>query len=126
MSGNSAGIPSLILTGGQVLTMDPHSRVAEAVAIRSSEIVAVGADHEIRTLAGPATRVVELGGRTVLPCINDSHLHGAAYGLTRPPFALDVGHPTVGSITDITPSAGKAASAVTGKVRRVGWSGHGW
>ncbi|NUP17975.1 MAG: amidohydrolase family protein, partial [Streptomyces sp.] len=97
----SDSAPTLILTGGQILTVDAGFTVAEGVAVRGREIVAVGGDTKMRALAGPGTRVVELGGRTVLPGINDSHLHGAAYGLARPPFALDVGHPSVRSIADV-------------------------
>jgi predicted amidohydrolase YtcJ len=103
--------PTLILTGGQVCTVDQDFTVAEGVAVRGRAIVAVGTDAEMRALAGPGTRIVELDGRTVLPGINDSHLHGAAYGMTKPPFALDVGHPAVGSITDITALVGGAVRA---------------
>ncbi|KMS76567.1 amidohydrolase [Streptomyces viridochromogenes] len=103
--------PSLILTGGQVLTVDGDFTVAEGVAVHGRDIVAVGSDREMRALAGPGTRVVELAGRSVLPGINDSHLHGAAYGMTKPPFALDVGHPTVGSIADIAATVERAVSA---------------
>ncbi|AVV46341.1 amidohydrolase [Streptomyces sp. P3] len=103
--------PSLVLTGGQVLTVDGDFTVTEGVAVRGRDIVAVGSDAEMRALAGPGTRLVELGGRTVLPGINDSHLHGAAYGMTKPPFALDVGHPAVGSIADIADAVGRAARA---------------
>ncbi|UUA04087.1 MULTISPECIES: amidohydrolase [Streptomyces] len=101
--------PTLVLTGGQVLTVDAAFTVAEGVAVRGREILAVGSDTEMRALAGPGTRIVELGGRTVLPGINDSHLHGAAYGMTKPPFAIDVGHPAVGSISDIAATVGRAA-----------------
>lgn len=103
--------PTLILTGGQVLTMDREFTVAEAVAVRGREIVAVGKDTDVRALAGPRTEVVELRGRAVLPGINDSHLHGAAYGMTKPPFALDVGHPAVGSIADVAAAVARAARA---------------
>ncbi|MDC2959945.1 amidohydrolase [Streptomyces gilvifuscus] len=103
--------PSLILTGGQVLTVDGDFTVAEGVAVRGRDIVAVGGDDEMRALAGPGTQVVELAGRTVLPGINDSHLHGAAYGITRPPFALAVGHPAVGSIADIAATVERAVVA---------------
>ncbi|MBP2330369.1 putative amidohydrolase YtcJ [Kibdelosporangium banguiense] len=92
---------SIVLVNGQVLTMDPEFSVAEAVAIRDQWIVAVGDSIKIQSMAGPSTRVIDLGGRTVLPGINDSHLHGAAYAMTKPPFALDVGYPTVKSIEDI-------------------------
>ncbi|WP_260326327.1 amidohydrolase [Streptomyces sp. TLI_185] len=79
--------------------------------MRGRSIVAVGSDAEMRALAGPGTRVVGLGGQTVLPGINDSHLHGAAYGMTKPPFAIAVGHPAVGSIADITAAVGRAVQA---------------
>ncbi|MFJ4280238.1 amidohydrolase [Streptomyces massasporeus] len=101
--------PTLVLTGGQVLTVDAGFTVAEGVAVRGRDILAVGGDAEMRALAGPGTRIVELGGRTVLPGINDSHLHGAAYGMTKPPFALDVGHPAVRSLADIAAVVGEAA-----------------
>ncbi|MBV1940171.1 amidohydrolase [Streptomyces sp. BV286] len=115
--------PTLILTGGQVLTVDPGFSVAEAVAVSGREITAVGTDAEVRALAGPATRVVELDGRTVLPGINDSHLHGAAYGMTKPPFAIDVGHPAVRSIADITRAvAGAVLFAAPGEwIIGLGW-----
>ncbi|MFF8392118.1 amidohydrolase [Streptomyces sp. NPDC016172] len=101
--------PTLVLTGGQVLTVDAGFTVAEGVAVRGRDILAVGSDTEMRALAGPGTRIVELGGRTVLPGINDSHLHGAAYGMTKPPFAIDVGHPAVRSLADIAAAVGRAA-----------------
>lgn len=115
--------PTLILTGGQVLTVDGDFTVAEGVAVRGRDIVAVGTDAEVRALAGPDTRVVELNGRTVLPGINDSHLHGAAYGMTKPPFAIDVGHPTVGSIADIAGAVERAVrEALPGEwVVGLGW-----
>jgi predicted amidohydrolase YtcJ len=103
--------PTLILTGGQVLTIDADFTIAEAVAVRGQEITAVGTAAEIAALAGPETRVVDLAGRTVLPGINDSHLHGAAYAMTKPPFAIDVGHPAVGSVADIAEAVRKAAGA---------------
>ncbi|GAB2980854.1 amidohydrolase [Streptomyces pseudoechinosporeus] len=103
--------PTLILTGGRVLTVDADFTVAEAVAVCGREITAVGTAAEIAALAGPSTRVVDLVGRTVLPGINDSHLHGAAYAMTKPPFAIDVGHPAVRSIAEITEVVRKAAEA---------------
>lgn len=100
----------LILTGGDVLTIDDAFTVAQAVAVRANRILAVGSDAEITALAGPHTQVIELAGRTVLPGINDSHLHGAAWALTRPPFALDLSHPAVRSIADIADAVRKAAA----------------
>ncbi|WP_405640241.1 amidohydrolase [Streptomyces sp. NBC_00019] len=119
----SDSTPTLILTDGQVITVDGDFAVAEGVAVHGRDIVAVGSDAEMRALAGPGTRIVELGGRTVLPGIKDSHLHGAAYGLTKPSFALDVGHPAVGSIADIVAVVGQAV----GEARPGEWIvGLGW
>lgn len=103
---------SLILVNGRVCTVDDRFSVAEAVAVDGGRIRAVGTSAEIRALAGPASRVIDLAGRTVLPGINDSHLHGAAYGMTKPPFALDLAFPAVRSIADVV-AAVRAAAAGT-------------
>jgi predicted amidohydrolase YtcJ len=67
--------PDLILAGGRVFTGDESRRWAEAIAISGETIAAVGSDAEIRPLAGASTRVVELGGKLVIPGINDAHMH---------------------------------------------------
>lgn len=78
----SAGAPSRILVNGNVLTMDPENRVVQALAIDGEKIVAAGSDDEIRRLAGPDTSVVDLKGRTVIPGLNDTHLHAIRAGQT--------------------------------------------
>ena len=69
----------LILTGGDVLTLGSPG-VVEALAVRGDRVVAAGTREEVRALAGPATRVVELAGRTVLPGLADNHYHGIGGG----------------------------------------------
>lgn len=59
--------PELILHSGKVLTVDKDFTVAEAIAVRDGKVLAVGASKDIRALAGPSTRVVDLAGRSVLP-----------------------------------------------------------
>jgi predicted amidohydrolase YtcJ len=72
--------PDLILHHAKILTVDAKFSIAEALAIRGDRIVAVGADADIVKLRGPATKVVDMNGRNVLPGLYDSHLHpvGAA------------------------------------------------
>ncbi|WP_151720584.1 amidohydrolase [Gemmobacter serpentinus] len=65
----------LIVTNAKVLTMDAGRPRAEAVAIRAGRVQAVGTAVGIAALAGPATRVIDAGGRTVLPGFVESHLH---------------------------------------------------
>ena len=115
--------PDLILMNGEILTVDSDFSSAQALALTGGVVTAVGGTAEIRALAGPRTETVDLDGRTALPGINDSHLHGCAFGLTRPPLALDVGFPTVHAIGDIQ-TAVKNATAHTPPgawIRGAGW-----
>ncbi|HNX31905.1 MAG TPA: amidohydrolase [Holophaga sp.] len=65
----------LILTGGRIYTVDPARPWIEAVAVVGDRIAAVGSREDIAPWAGPATRVVDLEGRFVLPGLIDSHVH---------------------------------------------------
>lgn len=60
-----------VLVGGKVLSTPP----AEAVALRDGKILALGSCEEVLAKAGPGAKVVELGGRAVLPGFTDHHLH---------------------------------------------------
>jgi predicted amidohydrolase YtcJ len=71
--------PDLLLLHGDVWTMDPARPRAAAIAVEDGAIVALGDD--LRALAGPETRVVDLGGRVVLPGFVDAHLHPVEGGL---------------------------------------------
>ncbi len=70
-----------ILHGGKFVTLDKRSSIAQAVAIRDGRFLAVGSDAEIRKLAGPATKLTDLRGRTVVPGLMDTHTHFRAAGL---------------------------------------------
>lgn len=71
--------PDVVLVGGDVWTMDPQHPRAQAVAWRGDRIVAVGDDAAVRALAGPATRLIDLHGRSATPGLVDAHCH--LYGL---------------------------------------------
>ena len=66
---------TLILVNGKVWTVNPAQPRAEAVACVGPRIVAVGTSAEIRKWAGPATKIIDLGGRVLLPGFNDAHVH---------------------------------------------------
>ncbi len=74
--------PTRLLVNGKILTMDTGGTTAEALAIRGDRIVAVGSNADIRKLAGPATDIVDAGGRTIIPGLIDSHLHAIRGGQT--------------------------------------------
>src|ERR687889_1786621 len=71
--------PDLILVNGALHTVDDGNPRATAVAIRDGRFVAVGGD-EIRALAGPSTRIEDLGGAAVVPGLIDAHNHLQATG----------------------------------------------
>ncbi|HSG65958.1 MAG TPA: amidohydrolase family protein [Gammaproteobacteria bacterium] len=67
--------PDLLLLNGKIVTVDEQFSIRQAVAIRGERIVAVGDSERLRASAGPATRIVDLGGRTVIPGLIDNHNH---------------------------------------------------
>src|SRR5690606_13864925 len=75
-----AEAPDTILINGKFVRYD--ATPAEALAISGDKIAALGGSAEIRALAGPRTRVVDVNGRTVIPGLIDSHIHAIRAGLT--------------------------------------------
>jgi len=73
--------PELILIGGRVRTPADPSGFTEAIALGGGAIRAVGSDADIRDLAGPETRVIDLAGRLALPAFGDAHVHAISGGL---------------------------------------------
>jgi len=75
--------PTLILLNGVIYTGDASRPRVQAVAIRGEIIVAAGATSEMRRLAGPGTRIVDLQGRFAMPGFNDAHIHLANGGQAK-------------------------------------------
>ncbi len=73
----------LALFGGNVVTLDPARPQATAAAVRDGRVVALGSDAEIKPFLGPATRQIDLKGRTVLPGLTDAHVHVMGVGQAR-------------------------------------------
>ena len=65
----------LVLLGGKIFTATDHLSFAEALAINGDTISAVGSSADIRAWIGDSTRVVELGGKLVVPGFVDAHCH---------------------------------------------------
>ncbi|MFQ5529594.1 MAG: amidohydrolase [Gemmatimonadota bacterium] len=74
-AGQGEGAASLILRGGNVITMDVANPQAEAVAVAGGRIVYVGSNPGVEVWRGPETHVVDLDGATVLPGFTDAHAH---------------------------------------------------
>lgn len=72
--------PDLVLFNGKIITVDRSFSIHEAVAISGDRLLTVGNEDQMRTLAGPSTRFIDLKGRSVIPGLMDNHLHGAGGG----------------------------------------------
>jgi predicted amidohydrolase YtcJ len=72
-----------VYVNGHIVTMSAVRPTAEAVAIDGDRFAAVGSTDDIRQLAGPSTRVIDLKGRTVLPGLQDSHTHPISAALSE-------------------------------------------
>jgi predicted amidohydrolase YtcJ len=67
--------PDIILYNGKIFTSSTDHPYVQALAIRGDRILATGDSAKILALRGPATQALDLGGRTVIPGINDAHVH---------------------------------------------------
>ncbi|MEP6923055.1 MAG: amidohydrolase [Pyrinomonadaceae bacterium] len=65
----------LIIVNARVRTMNSSQPTAEAVAVWGNKIAAVGSNADIRLLAGANTKIIDAGGKLVLPGFNDAHVH---------------------------------------------------
>jgi predicted amidohydrolase YtcJ len=102
----------LIFLNGPIITVDERRPAAEGVAVVGNRIGRVGSEAEVRAEAGPGTRVVDLGGRALLPGLNDNHNHPISLGQM------------LGSI-DASPGAAPTLVALQDAFRRAAAGGAG-
>ena len=77
---SQAGAPDLIVVNANVYTVDHAFSTAQAFAVKDGKFTVVGTNAQIRKLAASATKVLDMGGRTITPGLQDDHLHGAGGG----------------------------------------------
>lgn len=103
----AAAAPDLIFYNGKVFTSDSGNPWAQAVAVEGSRIRAVGDTAEVLALAGSGTQLFDLAGRTVIPGLNDAHVHALApqgVQVNIPDFAPGAG-PSLQEILDLIAEA---------------------
>jgi predicted amidohydrolase YtcJ len=98
----------LILRNGKIITIDSASTVAQAIAVANGKIVAVGPNEAMAPHTAPATRVVDLQGKAVIPGITDGHAHMDREGL-RHVF------PSLGRVRSIRDIQDRIAELARGK-----------
>src|SRR5262249_24319842 len=72
--------PDLIIVNARIYTVDSNFSSAKAVAIADGNFTAVGTTAQVRKLGGPSTRILDAGGKTIVPGLEDNHLHNAGGG----------------------------------------------
>jgi len=77
---SQASPPDLIIVNARIYKVDRAFSTAQAVAIGGGKFTAVGTNDDIRRLAAGSTRVLDAGGKTIIPGLADDHLHGAGGG----------------------------------------------
>src|ERR687892_263660 len=87
----------LILLHGRLATLDERRPLASAAAISNGRFVAVGTDAEVMAYQGEKTQMIDVGGRTVIPGLNDSHTHPIRGGLN---YKLELRWDGVPSLAD--------------------------
>jgi predicted amidohydrolase YtcJ len=80
-AGSARAQADLILTNGKIATMAREGEFVQALAVKDGKVLATGSNARILKLGSAATQVVDAGGRTVIPGLNDSHLHVIREGL---------------------------------------------
>ena len=71
---------NLIITNAKIWTVDKSIPTAQAVAVLGDRIVAVGSDADVDAWRGSSTRVIDAGGKLLLPGFNDAHVHFVSGG----------------------------------------------
>jgi len=102
----------LLLYNAKFITMDPERPVAEAVTVSGDRIRAVGTTQQVGRTIGPATRQIDLGGRTVLPGLIDSHVHPISAALAE----LDDEIPVMRSFAELEAHVAEQLAATDGLV----------
>jgi predicted amidohydrolase YtcJ len=112
--------PDTILINGKLVIYDGSP--AQALAVRDGKIASIGNTPSIRALAGPATRVIDLGGRTVIPGLIDSHIHAIRAGLSYTSEVHWFGVHTLKEALERIRAAAKAAPKGSWLVVAGGWT----
>jgi predicted amidohydrolase YtcJ len=102
----------LILLHGKVVTVDCDFSIRQALAIKGERLLRVGTNEEVLKTRGPLTAMIDLGGKTVLPGLIDSHTHPTAACMTE----FDHPIPEMETVRDVLDYVQSRAEALgTGK-----------
>lgn len=120
---NSFAQPAeIILRQGKIISADEKDNIYQAVAIRDGKIISLGSNSSIKKLQGPATKVIDLKGKTVIPGLIDSHMHAIRAALSYSTEVHWFGLPTIGAALDKLKHASAQAKPGEWLVVAGGWT----
>lgn len=109
----------LVIINGRVFTADEAGTTAEAVAVRGNTILRVGTNAQISALRGANTRVIDAHGGSVIPGMNDAHVHFISGAFSQE--QLDLGG--LNTLSEVQAAIRQFAAVHPG----TGWlQGRGW
>src|SRR6202521_633367 len=91
----SAQSADTVLFNGKILTVDKDFSTTQALAIEHAQVLATGTSAAMKKLAGDKAKLIDLGGRTVIPGLTDGHIHGIRAALTFGTEVNWIGVPTL-------------------------------
>jgi predicted amidohydrolase YtcJ len=118
----SAETVDTVLFNGKILTIDNEFSVRDALAIGHGRVLASGTSAAMKKLAGDTTRLIDLGGRTVIPGLTDGHIHGIRAALTFGTEVNWIGVPSLKKALEKVRQAGKVQKPGSWIVVAGGWT----
>jgi predicted amidohydrolase YtcJ len=111
-----------ILFNGKIVTVDKDFSVRQALAIGNGRLVATGTSAAMKKLGGDKAKLVDLGGRTVIPGLTDGHIHGIRAALTFGTEVNWIGVPTLKEALEKIRAAAKTQKPGSWIVVAGGWT----
>ena len=111
-----------VLFNGKILTVDKDFSLQQALAISHGVVLATGSTAAMKKLAGDKAKLIDLGGRTVIPGLTDGHIHGIRAALTFGTEVNWIGVPTLKEALEKIRQAGKTQKPGSWIVVAGGWT----
>jgi predicted amidohydrolase YtcJ len=118
----SAQTADAVLFNGKIVTVDRDFSIREAIAVSNGRVLATGTSAAMKKLAGEHARLIDLGGRTVIPGLTDGHIHGIRAALTFGTEVNWIGVPTLKEALDKIRDAAKTQAAGSWIIVAGGWT----
>ena len=118
----SAQTADTVLFNGKILTVDKDFSIQQALAIEHGLVLASGTTAAMKKLAGDKAKLIDLGGRTVIPGLTDGHIHGIRAALTFGTEVNWIGVATLREALEKIRQAGKTQKPGSWIVVAGGWT----